>query len=174
VTAGTTTWDGTGGFASGLAKLTNKGSTDARPPALLSANAPQTAGSLTSSSVSINGIYPYFWGKSVSAPSVASVAASIAAGATTKVLASASGTIEATFNAVSEYVWFAHPAVDPSKTKWFNTPLNQGLVGPGNFILSPVTQAIDSPEGYWSSITYKIYVSGYATNTFGTIQLFNS
>ena len=174
VTAGTTTWDGTGGFASGLAKKTNKGSTDARPPALLSANAPQTAGALTSSSASINGIYPYFWGKSSAAPSAESIAASIAAGTTTKVLASASGAISATFDASAEYIWFAHPAADTTKTKWFNTPLNQGLIGPGNFILPPNTRAVNSPNGYWSGINYKIYISGYATNTSGTIQLLNS
>jgi hypothetical protein len=174
VTAGSTTWDGTGGFAAGLAKKTNKGTTDSRPPALLSTNARQTAGSLTSASVSINGIYPYFWGKSSVAPTASSIAADIAAGTTTKVLASASETIEATFGAVSEYVWFAHPAADTTKTRWFNTPLNQGSIGPGNFILSPVTQAVNSPNGYWSGVNYKIYISGYATNTSGSIQLLNT
>lgn len=174
VVAGTTSWGGTGNFASGLAKKTNKGTTDARPPALLSPNAPQAAGSLTSSSVSINGIYPYFWGKSISTPTAASIASSIAAGTTTKVLASASGTIDAIFDASSEYIWFAHPEADPSKTKWFNTPLNQGSIGPGNFILLPVTQAVNSPDGYWSSINYKVYISGYATNTSGSIQLLNA
>ena len=174
VVSGITTWDGTGGFASGLAKNTNKGTTDSRPPALLSPNAPQAAGSLTSSSVSINGIYPYFWGKSSAAPSAASIAASIAAGTTTKVLAPASGAIEATFNAAAEYIWFAHPSSDTTKTKWFNTPLNQGSIGVGNFILPPVSQVVDSPNGYWSGINYKIYISGYATDTFGAIQLLNS
>jgi hypothetical protein len=174
VTAGTTTWDGTGGFASGLAKKTNKGSTDARPPALLSANAPQSSGALTSSSASINGIYPYFWGKSSAAPSAESIATSIEAGTTTKVLASASGTIGATFDASAEYIWFAHPAADTTKTKWFNTPLNQGSIGAGNFILPPNTRAVNSPNGYWSGINYKIYISDYATNTSGTIQLLNS
>jgi len=174
VTAGSTTWDGTGGFAAGLAKKTNKGTTDSRPPALLSTNAPQTAGSLTSASISINGIYPYFWGKSSAAPSAESIAASIAAGTTTKVLASASGAISATFDASAEYIWFAHPAADTTKTKWFNTPLNQGSIGAGNFILPPNTRAVNSPNGYWSGISYKIYISDYATNTSGTIQLLNS
>jgi hypothetical protein len=174
VTAGPTAWNGTGGFAFGLAKKTNKDTTDSRPAALLSTNAPQSSGSLTSSSVSINGIYPYFWGKSASAPTAASIATSIVAGTTTKVLSPASGAIEATFNAASEYVWFAHPAADATKTKWFNTPLNQGMIGPGNFILSPIAQAVNSPEGYWSAVSYKIYISDYATNTIGSIQLLNS
>jgi hypothetical protein len=174
VTAGITSWDGTGAFSSGLAKKTNKGSTDPRSPALLSPNAPQSAGSLISSSASINGIYPYFWGKSSGAPSAASIASDITAGITTKVLASASGSIEATFDATAEYVWFAHPASDPEKTKWYNTPLNQGLIGPGNFILYPEIQAVDSPEGYWTGVDYYVYISGYATNTSGSIQLLNS
>lgn len=174
VTAGTTTWDGTGAFAAGSAKDTNKGTPDSRPPALLSPNAPQTSGTLTSSSVSINGIYPYFWGKSSTAPSAASIAADIEAGTTTKVLASASGTIEATFNAASEYIWFAHPAADTTKTKWYNTALNQGSVGPGNFILSPEIEPVNSPDGYWFGVDYKIYISAYATNTSGSIQLLNS
>jgi hypothetical protein len=174
VTTGTTTWDGTGVFDAGLAKKDNKGTNDSRTPALLSPNAPQSSGSLTSSSVSINGIYPYFWGKTSSVPDAASIAADIEAGTTTKVLASASGTIEATFNAASEYIWFAHPASDTTKTKWFNTALNQGSIGPGNFILSPDIESVNSPEGYWSGVNYKIYISGYATITSGSIQLLNS
>lgn len=174
VAAGTTSWDGTGAFAAGLAKNTNKGTTDSRPPALLSPDAPQSSGSLTSASASINGIYPYFWSKSSTVPDATSIAADIEAGATTKVLASASGTIEATFDAASEYVWFAHPAADTTKTKWFNTALNQGSIGPGNFILSPDIESVNSPEGYWSGVNYKIYISGYATNTSGSIQLLNS
>lgn len=174
VAAGVTSWDSTGAFAAGVAKKTNKNTTDPRPPALLTVNAPQLSGSLTSSSITINGIYPYFWGKSSSAPTTASIAAAIAAGTTTKVVASASGSIEATFNATSEYIWFAHPAADTTKTKWFNTTLNQGSIGPGNFILSPITQTVNSPESYWSGVSYKIYISGYATNTSGSIYLLNS
>jgi len=174
VTEGVTSWDGTGSFAAGLAKKTSKGTNDTRSSASLSTNAPQSAGSLTSSSVSINGIYPYFWGKSPVAPTGSSIASNIAAGTATKVLASASGSIEATFNAVAEYVWFAHPASDTEKTRWYNTPLNQGSLGPGNFILYPEIQAVDSPGGYWTGVDYYIYISGYATNTSGSIQLLNS
>jgi len=174
VTTGTTSWDGEGCFNAGLPKDTNKGDTDSRPAQLLSVNARQSSGCLNSSTVSIEGIYPYFWGKSVTAPTAGSIAASIQAGTENKVLASASTGVSAQFDAAAEYIWFAHPAIYTTKTIWFNTPLNQGYIGPTNFINDPVTQTVTSPNGYWAGISYKVYVSNYATNTTGTIQLLNS
>lgn len=174
VSLGNTVWDSSGSFNAGLAKKNSKDVADSRSAALLSVNAPQSAGSLQSASATVTGIYPYFWGKTSSAPSAASIADAIAAGTETKVLAVSSGTVQATFDAAAEYVWFAHPASETTKTKWFNTALNQGTIGAGQFILSPVTNDVDSPDGYWSGVSYKIYVSDYATNTVGSIQLLNS
>ena len=174
VVSGTTLWTGQGTYAAGLPKPNNKGVTDARAAAVRSINAPQAAANITSSAASISGIYPYFYGKSVSQPTASSIAAAIAAGTATKVLASAAGTVSVTYDANGEYVWMAHQADFTTKTVWYFTELNQGSIGPGNFILSPATQNVNSPEGYWSSVSYKIYISGYATVTDGELQYRNS
>lgn len=174
VTSGTTSWSATGNYNTGLPKQNNKGITDTRPAAIRSINAPQAAASITSSSISINGIYPYFWGKSLTQPTAISIAADIAAGNTNKVLAAAGGTVSVTYNAFGEYVWMAHQTAYTQKTVWYFTELNQGLIGPGNFILTPVTQNVNSPDGFWSGVSYKIYISDGATITEGALQYRNS
>jgi hypothetical protein len=173
VVSGSTTWTGTGSYQAGLAKKNNKGVTDIRASQVGSQNAPQAASSL-SSSVAVTGIYPYFWGKSVTQPTTGSIAATIAAGTANKVLTAADGTITVTYNAVGEYVWLAHAAAYTNKTKWYNTELNQGNIGPGNFILTPVVASVTSPENYWSSVSFDIYISDGATTTNGALQFRNS
>ena len=107
-------------------------------------------------------------------PTTASIAAAILAGSTNKVLLDASGTVSVTFAAAGQYVWMAHAASYTSKTKWFNTQLNQGNIGAGNFILSPVTQSVSSPDSFWSGVSFKVYISSGATNTDGIIQFTNT
>jgi hypothetical protein len=174
VTSGTTSWSATGNYNAGLPKLDNKGVTDSRTAAVRSINAPQAAAGITSSSISINGIYPYFWGKSVTQPTANSIAIEIAGGTANKVLAVASETVSVTYNADGEYVWLAVQSAYTQKTVWYFTELNQGLIGPGNFILSPVTQNVNSPNGFWNGISYKIYISDGATITEGALQYRNS
>jgi hypothetical protein len=174
VTSGTTSWSATGNYNAGLPKLDNKGVTDSRTAAVRSINAPQAAAGITSSSISINGIYPYFWGKSVTQPTANSIAIEIAGGTANKVLAVASGTVSVTYDAFGEYVWMAHQAAYTQKTVWYFTELNQGLIGPGNFILTPITQNVNSPDGFWSGVSYKIYISDGATITEGALQYRNS
>lgn len=174
VVAGTTSWNGTGDFDAGNPLDTSKGTSDNRPFATLSVNAPQAAGSLTTASTSVTGIYPYFWGKSSTLPTASDIATAIEAGTETKVLQAASGTISATFGATDEYIWFAHPATYTSKTIWYFTALNQGVIGPDSFINNPVTQAVNSPNSYWTAVSYKIYISNYASTTTGALELRNS
>lgn len=173
VVSGSTTWTVEGVYNAGLPKQNNKGVVDARASLIRSTNAPQAASTVTSSSVSVTGIYPFFWGKSSTPPTAATIAAAILAGTTNKVLTDASGTVTVTFNASSEYVWIAHLGSYTSKTKWYNTALNNGNIGPGNFILSPVSQNVSSPDGYWTGISYKIYISSGATDTNGSIEFRN-
>lgn len=174
VISGITSWSGSGDYSAGLAKKNNKGVDDARTAAVRSTSAPQAASSINSSSATVTGIYPYFWGKSSTQPTASDIASAIAAGTTNKVLAVSTGTISVTFNATNEYVWLAHAATYTTKTKWFNTELNQGNIGPGNFILSPVSQNVNSPEGYWSAVSYSIYISDSPTDTEGAIEFRNS
>ncbi len=174
IASGTTSWTVEGAYNAGLAKQNNKGVMDIRAALVRSTSAPQAASTVTSSTVSVSGIYPFFWGKSSTQPTAGTIAAAIAAGTATKVLTDASGTITVTFNALSEYVWVAHLGSYTSKTKWYNTALNNGNIGAGNFILSPVSQNVSSPNGYWSSISFKIYISSGATDTSGAIEFRNS
>jgi hypothetical protein len=176
VVSGTTTWSGSGDYSAGSAKQNNKNVTDARTAALRTTTAPQSAGSnFASDSDTVTGIYPYYWGVSSTQPTAASIATAISSGVgANKVLASASGTVSVTFNASSEYVWMAHAASYTNKTKWYNTGLNNGSIGAGQFILAPVQYNVDSHEGYWSSVSFDIYISSGATQTSGAIEFRNS
>jgi hypothetical protein len=170
VTASSITWSGSGNYAAGLAKKNNKGVDDTRSFAVRSTNAPQAASiGFQSASVSVSGIYPYFYGKSSAAPTAGTIATQIAANLGFKVLTAASDDLTVTFNASAEYVWLAVYIDYPLKTKWYNTALNNGNIGNGQFILSPTSYAISSPQGLWSGKTYNIYISFGATNTEGSI-----
>lgn len=174
VVSGNTSWSGAGTYSAGAAKKNNKGVTDVRTAQVRSTSAPQAASSISSNSITVTGIYPYFWGKSNTLPTPTTIAAAILAGSTNKVLTDASGTVSVTFAAAGQYVWMAHASSYTSKTKWFNTQLNQGNIGAGNFILSPVTQSVGSPDAFWTGISYKVYISSGATNTEGVIEFRNA
>ena len=169
VPAGSTTWTAEGTYGAGSAKQNNKGATDSRTAAVRSVNAPQAASTLASSSLGITGIYPYFWGVSTSQPTASDIATAIQGGTANKVLADAANNIIITFAASGQYVWFVTVATAASKTTWYNTALNNGSIGAGQFILAPVTQNVTSPQGYWSAVSFKVYISGYATTTSGSI-----
>jgi hypothetical protein len=169
VPAGSTTWTAEGTYGAGSAKQNNKGATDSRSAAVRSVNAPQAASTLVSSGQSITGIYPYFWGVSTSQPTASDIATAIQNGTANKVLADAANNIIITFAASGQYVWFVTVATAASKTTWYNTALNNGSIGAGQFILAPVTQNVTSPQGYWSAVSFKVYISGYATTTSGSI-----
>jgi hypothetical protein len=138
---------------------------------LLTTN-PQSANATTFASTTsvITGIYPYFWGVSSTQPTAASIATAIQAGTANRVLAVGSGALTITYNASSQYVWLAVQTGYAAKTTWYNTALNNGLIGAGQFILAGVSQAVTSPSAYWSGVTFNIYISGYATTTSGSIQ----
>jgi hypothetical protein len=170
-TTGTFTWSGYGNYGAGVAKLTNKGQTDANGAQVRSTVYPQAASTgFASGSYSVTGIYPYFWGVSSTQPTAASIASAIQAGTANKVLAVGSGTLTITFNASSQYVWLAVQNSYATKTTWYNTALNNGSIGAGQFILSPVIQAVTSPTSLWSGVNYNMYISGYSTTTSGSIQ----
>jgi hypothetical protein len=172
IVAGATTWTGYGNYSAGLAKQTNKGTTDSNAFAVLTTTGPQSANAtnFASTSATVTGIYPYFWGVSSTQPTAASIAAAIQAGTATRVLAVGSGALTITYNASSQYIWLAVQTGYAAKTTWYNTALNNGLIGAGQFILSGVSQAVTSPSAYWSGVTFNIYISGYATTTSGSIQ----
>ena len=131
----------------------------------------------SSSSPTITGLHPYFYGLSNSEPTAGDIQSAIAAGSGTKVVSASTGTISVQFNATSaNYLWFAVPATSTDKTVWYVNALNNGSIGgESNLFGSPTTLAVDSPESYWSSVNYDIYITNYATTTGSdTMQLRNS
>ena len=111
---------------------------------------------------------------STTQPTPASIASAIQSGLANKVLLNASGTVSVTYNAANKYIWLAHQSNYTTKTKWYNTALNNGNIGTGELIASPVTQGISSHDGYWSNVQYKLYISNYATSTDGAIEFRNT
>jgi len=165
----TTTYYADGNYNAGLPKQNNKGNYDTRIPALRNTNAPQTAGvNFATNSYSILGIFPYFWGLSDTLPSVSLIKSWIETGVDGvdyhKVVASASNTLTIPYNNPSTYkfIWAAYPAIYTSKTRWYVNELDSAPID-GSFISIAATNNINSPEGYWSGISFKMHWSVYTT-----------
>ena len=129
----------------------------------------------TNASPNITGYYPYYWGVSATPVSPSDIATIIQGGGGNKVIANASGTVTVTFNASTEFLWMVHYASYTTKTKWYNTALNNGNIGGASDLFGPVnTELISSAQGYWNNINYKCYISSFATTTSGSIEFRNS
>ena len=162
LTLGTNTFNAKVNFAEGPQPVDSLGN---------NFNTPLPSGSLTAS-VSINTLYPYFFGKSSSPITINQTL--ISSG--TKITASSTGTISITFGASGEYLWFAIPQTSTSKTKWFVTELNQGSIGGvGDLFNSEVVlEDADSPTLLWENVDYKVYITPLPTTTSGIMQLRNN
>ena len=129
----------------------------------------------TNASPNITGYYPYYWGVSATQVTPSDIATIIQSGGGNKVVSNASGTVTVTFNANTEFLWMVHYASYTTKTKWYNTALNNGNIGGASDLFGPVnTELINSPQGYWNNINYKCYISSFATTTSGSIEFRNS
>jgi hypothetical protein len=126
---------------------------------------------LFNSDLTINRIYPYFWGKLSDMNVISDFNALISTG--NKFVASSTSTISITFNASNERLWFAIPFSSTPKTRWFVDNINQGDIGGvTNLFASPVLQSINTP--LWNDVNYNIYFSNFLTNTNGVMQLRNN
>jgi len=130
----------------------------------------------STSSPTIDGIYPYFWGVSDTQLTTAEIITIIQAGSSNKVVSSASGTITITFNATAKFLWFVHDASYTTKTIWFVSSLNTGSIGGvTNLFGSAQTSNLNSPTSLWSARSFKFYITNYATTTSAdSMQLRNS
>lgn len=175
VPIGVTSWTGKGNYDQGARKFDSQGVEDSRPYAIRSVNNPQEAdNNFTSNTVSIDGIYPYFYGTSTTKLTDTEIRDIIEAGDANKALIKADGTITITFNANDKYVWFAHADAYTEKTKWYGDTINNGNIGgSGDFINAPNLIEVSSPDGYWT-VDYLTYISDYSTNTVGALQFRNS
>lgn len=119
----------------------------------------------TASSPTINGVYPYFWYKSNSPITSGSMASVIESGAANKVVSYSTGTIVIPFAAEGEYLAVAYPSTSTTKTIWYVNALNSGSI-PGGVFGSASIEGVNSPDGYWSGVNYKIHTTaGIITET---------
>jgi hypothetical protein len=125
---------------------------------------------ITSGLFTVSSIYPVFYGVSVSAPT----ANQALVNSGTKSVVNSTGTVNITFGASLQFLWFAIPQSSTDKTKWFVDSLNNGNIGTGADLFNNDTiVTIDSPTALWTGVNYRIYISNYATTTSGVMQLQN-
>jgi len=168
-----------GNYNAGTAKKDNKGNFDTRPSAVRSPSAPQSSdNNFATGTYTITGIFPYYYGLSDTLPTTSSIKTAIETGSEGvdyfKVLSSASGTLSIPYNNPStwKYIWFAYQSTYTTKTKWYVNVHDNGDID-GTFISTVATQSVNSPDGYWSGISFKMHWSVYATIQ-NTIEFRNS
>jgi hypothetical protein len=149
-------------------------------------NTPLPAGNTGNKTVTITGIYPYFFGTFASGGAIAganrpdpATSGQTLIDTATKVVASSTGTITVNFNSTSDdYLFFATPETSTTKTRWFVDALNTGDIsgpdGGANLFPAPTIVNIDSPTTLWSGVNYKIYISNFQSAISAPMQLRNS
>ena len=174
-TSSSTTYDAEGDCDAGVVKKDNKGNDDTRSFGTNS-NTPQAARTnLDASNRTITGVYPYWYGTSSTQPTISSIQDAISGGTANKssITNNQDSTLTITFNASSEFLWFAHFEEYNTKQSYFVSDLNKGNFGSTGLFQTFDTANIDSPDGYWNGVGYKIYIGNYQTETqsFGSMQL---
>ena len=134
---------------------------------------PLPSGTSPIQSTSFDGIYPYFYYKSLSPITPAIMQSAIANGQATKVLASSTGTITIPFAANGEYIAVAYPATSTTKTIWYVNALDNGEI-PGGLLGVANILPCNSPTNLWNNVNFKIHVSAGMITQTNPIQLKNS
>lgn len=121
------------------------------------------AGTSNTRTLTINGIYPFFYGISATQPTIDQA---LLNSHDIKSVSSSSGNITLEFSGSPGYLWFAVPASAPIKQSWFdpNNPSNVGTFGANSLFAAGVVEVVDSPDGFWSGIGYRFYVTNFATS----------
>lgn len=143
--------------------------TDNKGTAGTNLDASRVAGTVSASTGTITGVYPFYYFKSASPITATSMVAAIQGGTATKVVASSTGTLSIPYAPTAQYVAVAYPAASTTKTLYFVTALDSGAI---TVIFAPVaTQTVTT--ALWSQ-SYKIHVStGALTNSNATLELRN-
>ena len=134
---------------------------------------PLPSGTSPIQSTSFEGIYPYFYYKSLSPITPAIMQSAIANGQATKVLASSTGTITIPFAANGEYIAVAYPSTSTTKTIWYVNALDNGEI-PGGLLGVANILPCNSPTNLWNNVNFKIHVSAGLITQTNPIQLKNS
>lgn len=114
-------------------------------------------------------LIPWAWGLSNTLLSSAQIAQLIEIGNCNLINDYAVGELKIVWGATGKYLWFATQSVYPTKTKWFNTPLNQGNIGLSTDLFGPNESAFVNASFY--NTDFKIYRSNYATTTSGLMTI---
>ena len=145
---------------------------DAGQPALGSKGteyaAALSSGCTIQDTCSITGILPWYWGTKASGTITG---ADVAAGTKTVAVVGASTPI--TYNATTEYLWFAAPAgTYTNKTKWWVCAANAGTIGgTGNLWAASCSVAVTSAQACWAACNYDVYVTCGITTTAAGIPM---
>jgi hypothetical protein len=142
----------------------NSGATCVYNSSCIATQPPLPASTVGSWVTNICGVYPWYWGKSLTPPTINQ---GLLDSYSCRCVADSSGSIVVdNYAATGEYIWFAIPNISTSKTKWqgANNVSNNGVI-PGGLFPAPSICAVNSPfSSNWTSIPYKFYVSNYATS----------
>ena len=134
---------------------------------------PLAASNTPQQSLTIRGVFPWFYGKTSSAPDMPVDAQTLINDFSICkcVQCSVNPIVATAYCADDEYLWFAIPAAYGCKTCWqgSNNVSNAGAI-PGALFGDYVLANINSPDTNWNNISYRFYVSNYATNTFDGVQ----
>lgn len=169
VLLGTNLFDATVDYAIGPQPYNSKG--------LTTGLTPLAAGTSPNQSTSFQGIYPYYYYKSSSPITAASMQTAIESGLATKVVGFSTGTLYIPYNVNQEYMSVAYPDASPQKTQYFVSIFDSGSLGTPTspFDLGTVLNcsADNTLTPIWSNIPYRIHVSPILTNSATTIELRN-
>lgn len=131
------------------------------------------SGTTISATRTISGIYPIYYLKSSSPITDVIMQSAINDGTASKLVVNSTGTITIPYAPNSEYVAVAYPAISTTKTKWYVTALSNGNI-PGGVFGALSILSVNSFQGYWNNVNYKIHVTPLLVNTSAsTIQLQN-
>lgn len=161
---------------------------------------PLPASATTILSLSLTGIYPYFYGKIASGCVAAGVnrpdpytticsciiAADLSRNANVLVgpvvvVGDSTGTIYINFSSTADdYIWFAIPNASTCKLNWADTvvTVNNGSIGgaisPGGNLFPDPGSVTPITTVCWAGQTYKVYVSNYQSQAINLYALSNS
>lgn len=154
VSGGTATWGVCVAYDAGECPVGSKGT----PNSSVACCPASTTAAITTS---ITGILPWYWGVNASNVITGGI---VAAGNKTVAVVGASTPI--TFNATTQYLWFAAPAGTTPKTKWWVCAANAGTIGnPGDLWAAACSVAVTSGQGCWAGCSYDVYVTCGVTTT---------
>jgi hypothetical protein len=170
VNLGDNTWVGDGNYLPGLAKKNSDGVTDTRNFDTRKTTNPQAGeNNFDATPISIEGIYPYYYGYSDTKPTKESIAAlvnsyTVDGPSIKKALRKLNSDEQVVFGATTfQWIWIAHTG--PSKNNYVTkTQSAESEIGTGAVsALFPTKETQNFSTTAWVNIPFNVYISGYKT-----------